>query len=54
MLRDHFRYTASKKALNVLENWAKYEATWIKVMPRDYKAVLAKKQVKVIEKPIMV
>jgi glutamate synthase (NADPH) large chain len=54
LLRDHFRYTASKKALDVLDNWAKYQADWVKVMPRDYKAVLAKRQAKAVTTPAMV
>ncbi|MEO0043971.1 MAG: hypothetical protein RL329_3419 [Bacteroidota bacterium] len=54
MLRDHFRHTASKKALNVLENWDTQVANWVKVMPRDYKAVLLKRQIKMAETPALV
>ena len=44
MIRNHFSYTSSKTALAILENWDKAKAHFIKVMPRDYKAVLQKRQ----------
>jgi glutamate synthase (NADPH/NADH) large chain len=43
LVRNHFSYTSSKMALQVLENWDEALAHFIKVMPRDYKAVLARK-----------
>ncbi|WP_116105572.1 glutamate synthase large subunit [Lewinella sp. IMCC34191] len=43
MVRNHFAYTSSKRALDMLNNWEGEEAKFIKVMPRDYKAVLEKK-----------
>lgn len=46
MLRNHFSYTSSKLALGMLEHWEAESAHFVKVMPRDYKAVLAKKQEK--------
>ncbi|MEM9835207.1 MAG: glutamate synthase large subunit [Bacteroidota bacterium] len=44
MVRNHFSYTSSKTALDLLENWDEELSHFIKVMPRDYKAVLERKQ----------
>ncbi|MEZ4983894.1 MAG: glutamate synthase large subunit [Saprospiraceae bacterium] len=46
MLRNHFSYTSSKKALDLLNNWDDILPQFVKVMPRDYKAVLARKKMK--------
>jgi len=46
MLRNHFAYTSSKTALEMLNNWETTLACFTKVMPRDYKAVLERKQQK--------
>ncbi len=40
MIRNHFAYTGSKKALAVLENWDKDRQLFVKVMPADLKRVL--------------
>ncbi|RMG84568.1 MAG: glutamate synthase subunit alpha, partial [Bacteroidetes bacterium] len=40
MIRDHFKYTASKRALAILENWETALPDFVKVMPRDYKRIL--------------
>lgn len=42
MLRNHFSCTSSKVAREMLENWDIQRQFFTKVMPRDYKAVLAK------------
>ena len=44
MIRDHFRLTGSKKALDILNNWQTDKKLFKKVMPRDYKAVMEKKK----------
>lgn len=44
MVRNHFSYTSSKTALNMLEKWEEVSTHFVKVMPRDYKAVLERKQ----------
>ncbi len=44
LVRDHFRYTASQNALNILNDWAVLKQHFVKVMPRDYKAVLEAKK----------
>jgi glutamate synthase (NADPH) large chain len=40
MIRDHFRHTGSAKALAILDNWETQKTNFIKVMPKDYKAIL--------------
>lgn len=49
MVRNHFSYTSSKTALDILDNWDKAKEHFVKVMPRDYKAVLEKRQ----EEPVI-
>ncbi len=46
MLRNHFRYTSSKGALVILEDWDAQSRHFVKVMPEDYKAVLLQKKQK--------
>ncbi len=46
MLRNHFAYTSSKLALSMLNDWEQTLTKFIKVMPRDYKAVLERKKQK--------
>ncbi|MGE5583725.1 MAG: glutamate synthase large subunit [Bacillota bacterium] len=40
MIRQHLRYTGSKKAKQVLENWQQYLPKLLRVIPHDYKRVL--------------
>ncbi|RAW03017.1 glutamate synthase large subunit [Pseudochryseolinea flava] len=42
MIEKHFKYTGSDPAEWVLENWETAVDLFVKVMPRDYKAVLQK------------
>jgi glutamate synthase (NADPH) large chain len=50
MIEKHFRYTGSDPADWILENWELACDKFVKVMPRDYKAVLIKQaRVKLIE-----
>ncbi|MEM9884605.1 MAG: glutamate synthase large subunit [Bacteroidota bacterium] len=44
LVRQHFNYTGSKTALNILNNWKREKKHFTKVMPRDYKAVLEKRK----------
>ena len=46
LVREHFRYTDSQKALSILNDWDTLKMHFVKVMPRDYKAVLAEKKEK--------
>ncbi|WP_273445319.1 glutamate synthase large subunit [Neolewinella agarilytica] len=43
MVRNHFTYTSSKVAMDMLNDWQEELKHFIKVMPRDYKRVLAEK-----------
>jgi glutamate synthase (NADPH) large chain len=42
LLRDHFRYTGSVLALEMLIHWEDNKAKFNKIMPTEYKAVLKK------------
>jgi glutamate synthase (NADPH/NADH) large chain len=46
LIRNHFRYTSSKLAAEVLTDWKGHANHFTKVMPKDYKAVLLKMQQK--------
>ena len=40
MIRRHRRYTDSRRAVEVLDNWEAYLPKFVKVIPRDYKRVI--------------
>ncbi|MEO0776111.1 MAG: glutamate synthase large subunit, partial [Bacteroidota bacterium] len=42
LVRNHFRYTSSKRALGLLQDWNRHREGFVKVMPRDYKKALAR------------
>lgn len=42
LIENHFRYTNSPKAKNILDNFDNYLPKFIKVMPTEYKKVLIK------------
>jgi glutamate synthase (NADPH/NADH) large chain len=44
MIKKHFEYTGSDPAEWILENWSEAAALFVKVMPKDYKAVLQKQK----------
>jgi glutamate synthase (NADPH/NADH) large chain len=44
MIERHFQYTGSDPAEWVLENWDVAAELFVKVMPKDYKAVLQKQK----------
>lgn len=44
MIEKHFRYTGSDPAEWILENWEVASDLFVKVMPKDYKAVLQKQK----------
>jgi glutamate synthase (NADPH/NADH) large chain len=46
LIRNHYKYTSSKIAKNMLNNFQEIVPHFIKVMPRDYKAVLLKNKAK--------
>jgi glutamate synthase (ferredoxin) len=41
MIQKHLDYTKSERARQVLANWDKYVPKFVKVMPKDYKRMLA-------------
>jgi len=41
LLTKHVEYTQSSVAKNILEHWADYQSKFVKIMPKDYKRVLA-------------
>ena len=43
MIEDHLEYTGSANAKRVLENWDEMLPRFVKVMPIDYKRVLAER-----------
>ncbi|MBK9257102.1 MAG: glutamate synthase large subunit [Saprospiraceae bacterium] len=45
LLRDHFRYTGSMAALEILNDWEASKKRFSKVMPIEYKAILERKSV---------
>ncbi len=49
LLRNHFRYTSSRSALEILENWDIFKDDFIKVIPQDFKKVLQESQKKSAE-----
>jgi glutamate synthase (NADPH/NADH) large chain/glutamate synthase (ferredoxin) len=41
MLNDHLRYTGSRRARELLDNWDTARAKFVKVFPNEYKRALA-------------
>jgi glutamate synthase (NADPH/NADH) large chain len=41
MIQKHFDYTKSERARLILANWDAYVSKFVKVMPKDYKRMLA-------------
>ncbi len=46
MIENYIKYTGSKEAASILDDWANSKTKFIKVMPRDYKRVLAEQAAK--------
>ena len=42
LIENHFKYTGSERAREILDNWAVSLGKFIKVMPIDYRKVLEK------------
>ena len=43
IIENHLKYTGSKRAQMILDNWSDYLSKFVKVMPVDYKNALEKK-----------
>jgi glutamate synthase (ferredoxin) len=41
MIERHFEYTKSPRARLILDNWSTWLPKFVKVMPKDYKRMLA-------------
>ncbi|MGE5640250.1 MAG: glutamate synthase large subunit, partial [Clostridia bacterium] len=41
LIENHARYTGSKRAAEILADWAKYRARFVKVFPKEYRRALA-------------
>jgi glutamate synthase (ferredoxin) len=41
MIQQHLDYTGSERATTILANWEAYIPQFVKVMPKDYKRMLA-------------
>ena len=52
-IRNHFKYTGSQRALNILQNWEEEKDKFIKIMPKEYKAVLELKKESEKEKDLI-
>jgi glutamate synthase (NADPH/NADH) large chain len=50
LISNHLKYTASDTAKEILDNWAKALKDFVKIMPRDYRAVLTARKLIVKEK----
>jgi glutamate synthase domain-containing protein 3 len=46
MVAEHLEHTGSPVAKDLIDNWRLYERAWVKVMPQDYKRVLAEREEK--------
>jgi glutamate synthase domain-containing protein 3 len=46
LVEEHYERTESTLAKDVLDNWMLYKGAWVKVMPQDYKRVLAEREEK--------
>jgi glutamate synthase (NADPH) large chain len=40
MVENHARYTNSKRAAEILENWPQYRPRFVKVFPKEYRRAL--------------
>lgn len=52
MIERHHRYTASEPAKAILDDWKTSASLFVKVMPRDYKAVLLKAKNRTAAEPV--
>ena len=53
LIRNHFKYTGSLKALEMLQDWSETKANFIKIMPKEYKAVLEIKRLQKQEEVVV-
>ncbi|WP_236977954.1 glutamate synthase large subunit [Membranihabitans maritimus] len=54
LIRNHFNYTSSQKALELLQNWDRLKKHFIKVMPKDLKRVIQMNETEKITEKVAV
>ena len=52
LIRQHYLYTGSRLARNMLDDWSRYIEEFIQVVPIEYKRVLQEEQVRKLQKKI--
>ncbi len=52
LIRQHYRYTGSKLARTMLDDWNRYVEDFIQVVPIEYKRVLQEEQVRKLQQKI--
>ena len=52
LIRQHYRYTGSELARQMLDNWSRYVDEFIQVTPIEYKKVLAEEQMRKLQQKI--
>lgn len=52
LITKHLRFTGSKVAEEILTDWTRYASSFVKVMPKEYKAVLLSKAKKKIKEKV--
>ena len=50
LLEDHLRWTGSRRARELLDNWAESRAKFVKVFPNEYKRALGEIHAKKLAK----
>jgi glutamate synthase (NADPH/NADH) large chain len=40
LVENHARYTNSRRAADILQNWAQYRPRFVKVFPKEYRRAL--------------
>jgi glutamate synthase (NADPH) large chain len=48
LLQDHHRWTGSKRARELLDNWSESRAKFVKVFPNEYKRALTERKAKLV------
>ena len=52
LIRQHYLYTGSKLARQMLDDWPRYVEDFIQIVPIEYKRVLQEEQVKKLQQKI--
>ena len=52
LIRQHYLYTGSKLARTMLDDWQRYAAEFIQVVPIEYKRVLHQEQMRKLQQKI--